>query len=450
MLPSYLQWSCHTYLALGGDKGTKLRIRLTRNGITPVAPSPNSKMTCAPSCHTRFSGENSLITALLEMPNVRMCRRQRITADEEERRRKGYNLQTFFQFAPQTPHYRPQTAHVLTHGETLLQLRYAPSATLLRINLGWKDTPIQGFPIDLERGEILSPSDEDKLSKKPTSSTIQRVRLAVHTTQNLLLVRLADPQRQMDEVMETTLRYALKRGIEETFELEGCELEAEVVGEGPHRALLFYEMVEGGAGVLRRLIEEPTALAEVAHTALKICPFARKEEELHDLKPECYAACYECLLSYQSQLDALKINRHAVRDFLYKLTQSRTELQLSGRPRHEHLSWLESLIDPHSELERRFLHFLVQGGYRLPDHAQKAIPGLSCVLDFFYEPNVCVFCDGSVHDQPLQASRDQSIRTELQTRGYRVIVIRHDEPLPSQVAKYPEVFGSGYAVKYVT
>jgi len=96
------------------------------------------------------------------------------------------------------------------------------------------------------------------------------------------------------------------------------------------------------------------------------------------------------------------------------------------------------------------LHFLVQGGYRLPDHAQKAIPDLSCVVDFFYEPNVCVFCDGSVHDQPLQAGRDQSMRTELQTRGYRVIVIRHNEPLPSQVARYPEVFGSGYAVKYVT
>jgi len=34
MLPSYLQWPCHIYLALGGDKGTKLRIRLTGNGIT--------------------------------------------------------------------------------------------------------------------------------------------------------------------------------------------------------------------------------------------------------------------------------------------------------------------------------------------------------------------------------------------------------------------------------
>jgi len=33
MLSSSLQWPCHTYLALGGNKGTKLRIRLTRNGI---------------------------------------------------------------------------------------------------------------------------------------------------------------------------------------------------------------------------------------------------------------------------------------------------------------------------------------------------------------------------------------------------------------------------------
>ena len=67
-----------------------------------------------------------------------------------------------------------------------------------------------------------------------------------------------------------------------------------------------------------------------------------------------------------------------------------------------------------------------------------------------WEPNVCVCCEGLGHEHPLQASRDQSIRTELQTRGYRVIVIRHDEPLPAQVAKYPEVFGSGYVVKYVT
>jgi hypothetical protein len=37
MLPSYFQWPCHTYLALGGDKGTKLRMRLTGNGIIAFA-----------------------------------------------------------------------------------------------------------------------------------------------------------------------------------------------------------------------------------------------------------------------------------------------------------------------------------------------------------------------------------------------------------------------------
>jgi hypothetical protein len=41
MLPSYLQWPCHTYLTLGGEKGTKLRILLTGNGIRKTAPHPS-------------------------------------------------------------------------------------------------------------------------------------------------------------------------------------------------------------------------------------------------------------------------------------------------------------------------------------------------------------------------------------------------------------------------
>lgn len=399
---------------------------------------------CCPVCGTQFDGQNSLFTQLLEMPNVRMRRRDRITADEEERRRQGYELQTFFQFAPESSGYRVQEADVLRGETPLLQLRYAPAATLLRINSGWRGSGGRGFLVNFDNGEVPS---RDQLGGNRASSSsqmsLQPIRLAVRATQNLLLVRLVQPSLGNLQALETTLRYALKRGIEETFELEETELAAESIGQGSHRAILLYETAEGGAGVLRRLVEEPHALAEVAQVALEICHFQLSEEGIQDRRPECRAACYECLLSYANQREALQLDRYQIRDLLGLLANSRTELRSLGRSRQEHLEWLRQLLDPRSELERRFLETLAAGGYRLPEDAQKAIADPDCVVDFFYSPNISIFCDGPVHDQPAQAERDRQLRSQLQGRGYRVLVLRYNQDLQEQLARYPEVFGKG-------
>ncbi|MFS8867143.1 DUF1998 domain-containing protein [Synechococcus sp. OH30] len=207
------------------------------------------------------------------------------------------------------------------------------------------------------------------------------------------------------------------------------------MGQGSQGALLFYKTAEGGAGVLQRLVEEPEAMAEVARAALEICHFQLLEAGIQDLRPKCGAACYECLLSYANQREALQLDRHQIRNLLGKLADSRS--------RQEQLEWLRQLIDPRSHLERRFLELLAEEGYRLPNDAQKAIPNPRGVVDFFYEPNVCVFWNGAVHDEPDQAAQDRQLRSQLLGQSYRVIALRYDQDLQEQLARYPEVSGKG-------
>jgi hypothetical protein len=117
---------------------------------------------------------------LFRMRNVVARRRDRITSDEEERLRIGYDLRTNIHFPAVDGDRRRRTAALIDQdGAPLATLTYGHAANIWRINLGWrrrKDTDPPGFLLDTERGSgrarrTLKSSTPSLTSPRPPSSS---------------------------------------------------------------------------------------------------------------------------------------------------------------------------------------------------------------------------------------------------------------------------------------
>ncbi len=383
---------------------------------------------------------------LMRMQNVSTRRRDRINCDEEERFRLGYDVWCAIRFADFGGVRSRQLATVKEGDKDLAELEYGQAATIWRINRGWKANDRPGFLLDLEKGlwasESNMPADDD--DGEALTNNLARVIPYAEDRKNALILRPVQ-QGLPSQGLMASLQAAIKSAIQVVFQLEDNEIAAEPLpSRDDRRRVLFYEASEGGAGALRRLVDERELFAEVARKALEICHFdpdtGEDKRRAPQAREDCEAGCYDCLLSYSNQRDHDLIDRQLLKDLLLAWSRGKTEVSSSPRSRAEHLADLKNACD--SSLEKEWLDRVHGLNLRLPTAAQTPIPECGTKPDFYYEEQrLVVYIDGPPHDYPDRQDRDKEQMNALEDRGYWVMRFHHQDDWDAIFREHPEIFG---------
>jgi hypothetical protein len=390
----------------------------------------------------------SCIDNLVKMQNVTLKPAERITCDEEERQRYGYQLVTAYRFPETGGRQDRKDADVFVDsgGTATLRLSYGDAAELYRINLGWAGSDGHqppGFNLDLERGTwSRNMNDAADREDAAVQGRCMRVVPYVTDTRNALVLR---PLQPMPTGAMAALQAALREAIQQCYQLEPRELAAEPMPSPDTRTdILFYEAAEGGAGVLRQLVTEPDAFPMVARRALEICHF--DPDTLEDLAADrCGKACYECLLDYGNQPDHRLLDRTMIRDMLVALARSECRPSGGVGGREERMAALRRRCE--SLLEKQWLDAVDNGLYRPPTHAQYLIESCSTRPDFFYAERdfrAAIYIDGPPHDEPGRQREDRMMNERLMMEGYIVIRFHHTDDWNRIFAAHPDIFGKGH------
>jgi ATP-dependent helicase YprA (DUF1998 family)/very-short-patch-repair endonuclease len=390
------------------------------------------------------------ISNIFNITNVYVKRRDQINSDEEERTRRGYEIKATVRFTERDGRPLYQQATVAEAGEQIASLRYGDTAQLWRINVGWtrrKNKEDFGFTIDTITGRwVKDPegSGADENIQEGFEDQAARARKVVPCVRDHRNTLLFDPKIELDHSQMVSLQAAIRRAILAEFNLEDAELGLEGLPSRDNRKVfLIYEAAEGGAGVLRRLVQEPDALQRVATMALRICHFnpenGEDQKRAPEAKEDCEIACYDCLLAYYNQPDHEHLDRHLIRDVLMRLQRATVECSPTELSRSAHFEALKARCD--SNLERHWLNHLEEHGYKLPSAAQKRV--LDTKPDFLYEGDykVAIYIDGPPHDFPDRQQRDERQKADLEDRGWTVLRFRQAEQWAETMDRFPNVFG---------
>lgn len=411
------------------------------------SPDPSSNV--CDNCGKPLTDEDR-INGLYRIETVETIPVERISVNDEERQRQGFDLQTTYRFLPGPDGLIQKTeSTVLLGDEPIATLTYAPAARIWRINRGWRRRRNKnqlGFYINPLSG-IWSKQEnpEDEGSAEGQEDTMggkipnQRIVPFVEDHRNIMILTPHD--QALDLSVMATLQAALKRGIEHAFQVEESEMMTEALPNGDTRhAILFYEAAEGGAGVLNRLAGEAGQLAEVARQALRVMHFSVPDgpldlDSLHATEQRradgnrfCEAGCYLCLLSYFNQPDHEKINRlepEALKLLIALANASvRAGVAAPITP--------SAITDNEKDLSEWFAA-LDNRKLRRPDAFSVPLKGGEAFADAQYkEARTLVFFADPTAD----------VREYAENRGQRVLVFpASPDEWPAVFAQYPDIFG---------
>ncbi|MGH3366899.1 MAG: DUF1998 domain-containing protein, partial [Nocardioidaceae bacterium] len=387
----------------------------------------------------------SALSKLLQMQTVVTRRRERISADEEERNRVGFELRTSYRFVPRGGLAGHDDAAVLLDEVELAQLTYGDAAEIRVTNLGRrrrKRQDLHGFWLDLVKGRWLTEEQGTQVDQDPDDDLeagmqdVTRRDMVipfVEDRRNILVLRWSDRLRDEETI---TLQFALERGIEAVFQLEDTELISELLPDAGERGrTMFVEAAEGGAGVLRRLQGEPDQLAAAARKALQIIHVDPDTGE--DIDGACVRGCYRCLLSYSNQPVHESIDRRLVVDRLLELAASCVEPSEQAPEEPSAEGDDDLLAAALSERARSLLRLLAIKKLRRPDTVATTVDGYPAQVDLTYHSGgldtVVVVDDPALGHRPDPAS--------LTFAGWNVIHIGLDDNLDAVLAAHPSVFG---------
>jgi len=410
---------------------------VTRNlricaGCETILMGDNAKEAAAcPTCEKAFDGTHPNPNAM-ELPNQHAQPEEYITSDEEERRRKGYEVNSYYEQTA-LDEYELQGDSISAH------VTYEPDANIVLVNSGLRDADddeMNGFALCLEcnrwltsEDQIESHVDEDdpscyaNASEEAIKRGIELFSEGQHDTVTLTTTLPDTVGGEQVEDFYRTLKETIYQGILVAFDLDEEEINTFVkpaTGEHGQVTIVIYEPSEGGAGMLHSLMDE-ARIRKVIREAKTV---------LHEDDDDggCERACYECLLSFYNQREHDMLDRTLMQAWLEDMraaTLTEVEQEEAGTKGN-----FNELLDKcESTFESDVLYKIKEENLELPDEAQKTIYDEDEPVakpDFFYERSgrsVAVFVDGPVHEKDYVKEGDEQKRSRLKQLGYRVIPI---------------------------